>query len=231
MMTDEKVVEILADYVAHRRCVSDLALRHRLSVADAKALLKGRTFAHIQRPKGFHYPWPAKWNRYELSTPEEWRAECEGLLRRYVEERWCVLRFADEAKVGIRQAQRILRGREWRTIPRPEGFEYPYPEHFRGNGRRKLTFQQLEEGLRLFYTRNWCVQQLADHLGITRPGASQIVRGKSYPEVPRPWSRLTRAELYDRSMVARWKSRRSQDDVHATGRGSEGSAAGTGAEG
>jgi len=228
MMTDEKVVEILADYVANRRCASDLAFRHHLAVPDVKALLEGKTYAHIQRPKGFQYPWPAKWNRYELSTPEEWRAECEALLRRYVEGRWDILQFADEAKVGYRQAQRILCGREWRSIPRPEGFAYPYPEHFRPNGMRKLTCTKVAEGLDLFWREGWCMQRLADWLGIQRHSAAMIVHGQTYREVPRPWRRLTQAELHERSMVGRWKTRR-QHDVHATGRGSEGSAAGTGA--
>lgn len=231
MMTDQKVVEILADYVANRRCASDLAPLHRITPEEAKSLLEGKTYAHVPRPKGFVYPWPIKWTRYELSTPEQWQAECAALLQRYVDERWDIWRFGREAKIGHRQASKVLTGREWRSIPRPEGFAYPYPEHFRGNGNRKLTKDKVAEGLELFWRQGWCVQRLADWLGVTRHGAAMIVHGRTYREVPRPWRELTKADLYERSMVGRWKKRRFGDDVHATGRGSEGSAAGTGAAG
>lgn len=229
-LTEEKVVEILADYVANRRPQSDLGPLWRLQPQEVTDLLSGKIWAHVPRPKGFRYPWPLKWTRYELSTPEEWQAECAALLQRYTDERWDVWRFAREAKIGYRQATKILLGRQWPSIPRPEGFVYPFPEHFKGNGRRRLTAEQVAEGLALFWLQGWCIQRLADHWSIQRHSAALIVHGRAYREVPRPWRRLTQAEIVNRSMVARWKAR-GQHDVHATGRGSEGSAAGTGAEG
>lgn len=54
----------------------------------------------------------------------EWRADA---LRECFEQRMTPLECAEHIGVTRAQIYAIFAGREWKNIPRPEGFVYPFP--------------------------------------------------------------------------------------------------------
>lgn len=88
------------------------------------AIFRGREWKHIPRPEGFTYPFPGQVALQQQR--DAWRA---GVLVDYVRERMNVYQFAEHIGVQPKTAECILRGYTWKTIPRPEGFQFPWPGH------------------------------------------------------------------------------------------------------
>ena len=97
----------------------------------------------------------------------DWRSEC---LRDYVNERMSPKDFADHIGVTVTQAYRILCGRAWKDIPRPEGFEHPWTDQDR---RADLIEQHplYRKGLQLFKDLRWTHHQLGLYLGVSADAA------------------------------------------------------------
>jgi hypothetical protein len=87
--------------------------------SHAYAILIGKDWPSIPRPEGYVYPFPSYVRR-----DDAWR---EAALRDYVDARMTVFQFAERIGVRPRTAEYILRGYTWRSIPRPEGFQFPWP--------------------------------------------------------------------------------------------------------
>jgi hypothetical protein len=85
----------------------------------ALAILRGRGWPTIPRPEGYVFPFPSYGRR-----DAKWRAE---RLQEYVDRRMTVEQFAEHIGMKIITAKYVLRGYAWRSIPRPEGFAYPWP--------------------------------------------------------------------------------------------------------
>jgi hypothetical protein len=176
--TPERKMRLLADHVRYRWTVSEFARHAGFSKDAAKKVLSGQDWTEIPRPFGFSYPRHRRLTHADL---------CAQLLARYVKERLSLAQFARLARICDQHAGAVLRGLEWRDIPRPKGFQYPWPEHaIRNRASRVLTPEQVREALIRRQQEGWSEQRLADHLGIGRQTARFILTGKTYKEVERP---------------------------------------------
>ena len=92
-----------------------------------------------------------------------WRAEC---LQDYVGNRMTPKDFAEHIGVSLTTAHRILSGRGWQDVPRPDGFEHPWPKQDR---RADLIEQHplYQKGLQLFKDLRWTHHQLGLYLGVS----------------------------------------------------------------
>lgn len=87
--------------------------------------------------------------------------------------------------VGITRAQvyAIFAGREWKSIPRPEGFVYPFP----ANEKKKLQEALWQEECLNDYVREkMSPEQFAEHVGANLCLATRILRGQSWKSILRP---------------------------------------------
>ena len=105
--------------------MTPLEFAHYVGVTRAQvyAIFAGREWKSIPRPEGFVYPFPtsAKKKNEELL----WQADC---LKDYVRDRMSALQFSQHIGTQLGVAKRILRGKGWKSTPRPEGFCYPWPK-------------------------------------------------------------------------------------------------------
>lgn len=190
--TDEQVTAMLVDYVEGGLSANAFAKRNGLTLAAAKCLLKGMTYAHVPRPPGFAYPWPKvrqlqlKQRWYWSTEPAKRTEQRAELLRIYVQRRMTAAQFAHRARISRDTARLVLNGHAWREVPRPDGFEYPWPEAKSRSNKRKFTTKTVEEALRLHHVNKWSNRQLARHLGIGINTARNMIIGKTYPEAGRP---------------------------------------------
>jgi hypothetical protein len=114
-------------------------------------------------------------------TPRFTEAEVASMLREYVRLRLTPSAFARRFGMGLASAKCLLRGVTYAQVPRPEGFEYPWP---RAVG---LSPARVAEGLGKLHANRWTANKLAEYLGIERSLARQIIVGDVYSDVPRPW--------------------------------------------
>jgi hypothetical protein len=121
-MTDhEQKKQWLEDYVRERMSPMQFAEHTGRTRAAAYGILSGRAWKDVPRPEGFLYPWGDP-----VIDPEaEWKVEC---LRDYVRDRMLPETFAAHVGCTVWHAYVILSGKAWPSIPRPDGFVYPWPE-------------------------------------------------------------------------------------------------------
>jgi hypothetical protein len=115
-----------------------------------------------------------------MTDLEKWQFDC---LVDYVNQRMTVQQFAAHVGVSRPIAYKILTGRVWTLIPRPEGFAYPWPENRNPTRVHRERKQLYEAGVKLFFQHNWSYRRLAEHLNVplqTAYDAVQRVR-KSMP--------------------------------------------------
>jgi len=190
--TDEQVSAMLTDYVEGGLSANAFAKRNGLTLAAAKCLLKGTTYAQATRPPGFAYPWPKvrqlqlKQRWYWSSDPAKRTEQRAELLRIYVARRMTAAQFASRARISRDTARLVLNGHAWPEVERPEGFMYPWSENTVRTNKRKHTAEAVEEALRLHFIYGWSNRQLAAHLGIGVNSARNIIIGATYKEAGRP---------------------------------------------
>ena len=110
----------------------------------------------------------------------EWRADA---LRECWEKKLTPRQCAEYIGVTRAMVYAIFAGREWKAIPRPEGFVYPFPGVLRQEP--KPTTEKahyLAEYVRLRQTP----AEFAEMLGIKIPSAYRILLGFAWKEVERP---------------------------------------------
>lgn len=230
--TDEQVATMLAEYVSLNLCPSELGKRYRMSTAAAKCMLKGLTYGHVPRPPGFVYPRRRPTSRRRDMDLASWRAWQKERLQVYVNQRLTRDQFAALCDVKPCMAGRILRGESWPGVERPAGFEYPWPEHRQTMLGRKLSEEQVKAIFQLYWNSDYTPNRVAAIFGLPSNLIRDLFAGRSYREIPRPWSGKVpkRKQIQARqakSYVARWSYR----DVH-TARGSrQSSSPGTGDSG
>ena len=93
--------------------------------------------------------------------------------------------FGEWVGIGREAALRALRGETYQHITRPEGFAYVRMTARIGSS-RKITPEQVEEGLRLYVKNDWDPTNLANHLGVKPRTAYAILRGQYFKEAVRP---------------------------------------------
>ena len=170
----------LEDYVRERMSPQEFARHLDVSTATAYSILNGKTWTTIERPPGFLHPWPdAKRNVYRRPIQMDgeqdraWRASC---FDDYVAERMSPKTFAEHVGIGMSHAYEVLAGKAWRDVPRPEGFEYPWPE-MKSTHR---VFAEREEmyrnGVRLWAENKWSYRQLARYMNVPAYTAWTVVQ-------------------------------------------------------
>ena len=190
--TDAQVSAMLTDYVEERMTLQQFARRFKLGNAAAKCLLKGLSYPHVPRPGGFAYPWhgtkgqPRRVVPWKGLSPKERHQRRYDLLCAYVAKRMGTAAFSRLAGVCRSTALLVLSGRAWRNVERPPGFAYPWPERADHYPHRKLTVQQVEAALELRQEYGWSTRLLAQHLGVGKSAANDIVKGRTYLEAGRP---------------------------------------------
>jgi hypothetical protein len=121
-------------------------------------------------------------------------AQIREALALYVQNHWSCRQFAEHLGMKPITADAVLVGRNWAHIPRPEGFQYPWPDARTMNKRVgadhgcskvseekvRETFQKIMEG------ELTSMRAVAMHLGLAKGPAYSIVRGDSWSHVPRP---------------------------------------------
>jgi hypothetical protein len=112
---------------------------------------------------------------------DDW--QIEEMLAYYVRYKAKPSTIARKWGMTLAAARCILKGVTYGHVQRPEGFEYPFPRR----PQKKLDPRAIQEGLQLFWENGWTAHRLAEHLGCLPGSAWQIVVGKTYLDVPRPW--------------------------------------------
>lgn len=56
------------------------------------------------------------------------REQVEAALKMYVEERLTGMELARRWNMSSTYVGDLLKGRHWKDVPRPEGFQYPWPD-------------------------------------------------------------------------------------------------------
>jgi len=110
----------------------------------------------------------------------EWR-------RQALEECWkqqmTPLEFAQYVGITRAQVYAIFAGREWKSIPRPEGFVYPFPAKAI---RKEEETRWRTECLSDYVREKMSTKQFAAHLGVTVNNALYVLRGEGWRDIPRP---------------------------------------------
>ena len=120
-------------------------------------------------------PTKEKATRKRVIATNEWKREC---LEDYVRERMTPHEFAEHIGVSKNRVYYILSGKEWKTVERPEGFQYPWPEREKLGSRSSFQrrVQEYDAAIRLREENGWTMIQLADYLGVGKGSGSDIVR-------------------------------------------------------
>ena len=91
--------------------------------------------------------------------------------------------FAEHVGVTRAQVYAIFAGREWRTVPRPEGFVYPFPYQPVQN---RSDDAWKAECLVDYVRERMTPQEFAEHCGFRLSNAYLILQGKAWTNLPRP---------------------------------------------
>jgi hypothetical protein len=163
---------------------------------STEAILSGRAWTHVPRPPGLE---EAKQRigrtggKHHLSHLND--ATVRQALSEYVEGHRSSVWLGGRLGVCQGTADQILKGKTWKHILRPEGFQYPWPDAASMNKRvgeqhgcTSLTNAQVGEVLRQVSVgelKTW--QQVAEALGGLKKGAVySLLKGKSWKHIERP---------------------------------------------
>lgn len=172
------------------------ALSELLDVSEdvVKGILVGETWPHIPRHMN------AIQKRLGRNGEAHHKAkfsedELVEALRIYTEEKKSGVWFAEA--LGIKQisAHMILSGKRWAHVPRPNGFQYPWPDaasRFNTQtGAQHHAAKHTEEDIRHVFA---CImngelnsaEAVGTRLGMRRGNVYELLRGESWVSVPRP---------------------------------------------
>jgi hypothetical protein len=111
-------------------------------------------------------------------------AELVVALEAHVKNRWSIAQFTEATGLSNAQAGSILKGRYRKDVPRPEGFEHPWPETI--GAHRTLTPEQIAEAFRRYQDERLSVRAFARILGVSKRAGWLIFHGYAYKDVERP---------------------------------------------
>lgn len=192
-LSEAQVAQGVRLFEAGSVTVRGLADLWQVSRDVARRALVGKTWAHLERDMSkievnlgregqAHYK--AKFNEEELIEA----------LRIYTEEEKSGVWFAEF--LGIKQvsAHMILSGKRWAHVPRPEGFQYPWPgakSRFARTGSAhhsaKLTEEQITELFsRIVNDEFETTKELMQETGLKKSPMWALLKGTTWKKVPRP---------------------------------------------
>ena len=114
----------------------------------------------------------------------ERQSALKDAFRLYVEHHWTHKQFADHLSVSVNHAAKILKGQAWPEVPRPEGFQYPWPEQI--DQSRLLPRAKVVEAFRRYQAEGWGMMDFVSYLGVSPATGYAIFRGDIYADIPRP---------------------------------------------
>jgi len=176
-LTKTSLEEALQDYVKNPVHFTEFAKRLGIAPNYAGEILQGRARNDVVRPPGFTYVQmqPPTNKRRKYTDKQIARA-----LKRYVDEEWESIQFSKYLGMSPSDGLGVLRGENYKNVPRPKGFEL----RLSGEKRKK----KVEEGLRRYFAENWNVQHLAEFLEFSLSSARRLLAGETYHDVPTPTS-------------------------------------------
>jgi hypothetical protein len=178
--TDEQLKEAFERY--HSKPVPARVFGEWVGISRDRALraLRGHAWQHVPRPEGFQYmPARTRISPTRKLTPEH---VAEG-LRLYVENNWEPKHLGEFLGVKSKSAYGILRGQYFKEVPRPEGAVFRY-------AKRQLR-DRVPELLQLALDNDWTPTQLAKYAECGWTTASNLLKGRTYPNVPTPFKTET----------------------------------------
>lgn len=110
----------------------------------------------------------------------EWRADA---LRECWEMQLTPLQCAQHIGVTRAMVYMIFHNREWKNVPRPPGFTYPFPQHPKPN---PLTTAQKERFLEKYVRHRQTADEFAEMCGFKRESAYRVLKGFGWKDASRP---------------------------------------------
>jgi hypothetical protein len=139
-------------------------------------------------------------------------SQVEKALQDYVAHRWSYREFAYQLGISVGHAHRILSGHSFKQAVRPNGFEFPWPEHGAESKLGHLTEAQILEAFDLYQKHLWSVRDFAAHLGIHYRNARALFLGTAHkglkiPDVPY----RTRPDI-QKEQIQDWYKKKKEED-------------------
>ncbi|MAH47878.1 hypothetical protein CMI37_18800 [Candidatus Pacearchaeota archaeon] len=189
---DDYLVGVGLQFFHDRKLTTeDLCLFWRCSRDTAQNILGGRTRQEVPRPEGWKNSYREGETHHKASVSDK---DLEEALALYTRHRWSGVRFAGH--LGIKQitAHSILKGRTRASVPRPPGFQYPWPKSSsrwaaRGEAHpaTALTEEKILEAFELVMKgKISSYAGLGEHLRLSKSATHALVKGKSWPGLDRP---------------------------------------------
>ena len=173
--------------------LEDLATLWSVSRGVARRALLGETWEHLERDMDQIKKHLGRTGEAHPRTTVS-DADLKAALQLYTDEQWSGVRFAEF--LGIKQvtAHSILSGRTRKSLPRPEGFQYPWPDAASRWARTgsshhsaKLTEEQVVQlFLRIIEGEFETVSDLMKETGLKKSPVFNLLNGKTWKMVPRP---------------------------------------------
>lgn len=125
-MDTQWCTEALQECWDNQWTVRECAEHIGVSKAQMYDILLGHSWVLVPRPAGWVYPFPrvaeAKAKRRTIQREKQ-----AYYLNEYVRKRMGLTTFARTVGVARFTAWTILSGKKWKSVERPEGFQYPWP--------------------------------------------------------------------------------------------------------
>jgi len=105
---------------------------------------------------------------------DNWKREC---LEDYVREHMTPHEFAAHVGLPRPHAYAVLNGKRWRQVPRPEGFQYPWPEreNFGSRNSFRRRVHEYDEAVKRFEAEGWSLSKFAKHVNVHKGSAYGII--------------------------------------------------------
>jgi len=207
-LSNAQVEEGLRRFVEESWSIKDLATF--LGDDDTRntlRILEGRGWKAVRRPakvKEARAKRGRKGSLHHLSHLTE--DQVADAFTRYVEEHWSGVRFGEHLDISQLTAHQILSGRTWKHVPRPMGFQYPWPgvNARRGeqHGSTKLRDSDVERVL-FKITQDYykSVLEVSRALGLSKSATHALIAGRSWGHLLRPAGFQTHAKKLTRRVL------------------------------
>ena len=183
-----------------------LSILWEVSPDVARRALVGETWTHLLRDQAAlaHHLGRHGHRHHKAEVSDEAHAEA---LKLYVEQHWSGVQFADFLGVKQITAHMFLSGKRRKHIPRPEGFQYPWPDaasmNRRVGGRHgcaTITEEQVVDLLERVTAGEFSsVKEIQETFSISRGIAYGLLGGQGWPHVPRPEGMKEAASKFQRT--------------------------------
>lgn len=191
---DAKLVKLgISMFEKGRAHLSDLSEMWGCSRDVARRVLVGETWDHLDRDlKAIEARLGREGEKHHLTSLT--REKINEALVLYVKNHWSSVQFGHHLGIDNGTAQQILGKKTWvGKLVYPDGFQYPWPDAATMNARKgeahhatKLTEAQILAVFdRVIAGEFSSVEEIGEALGLSKSAAFSLVRGRSWPDLPR----------------------------------------------